>query len=96
MTDLDAIRARAKAASVIEGFPEHDHSPAALDREWLLAEVDRLTALNFAHNYEEHDCGTTAERARIAGAIRSMNGVPASDSPDVERAAVLAIVEGEA
>ena len=42
MTDIDAIRQRAKAARVIEGFPEHDHSPAALDREWLLAEVDAL------------------------------------------------------
>ena len=106
MTDIDAIRQRAKAARVIEGFPEHDHSPAALDRDALLAEVDRLTLLgmseaDYLNGWRD---GQAAERARIAALVRGLHrlnkdtrafGVDIFDGEWVDRAAVLRVIEGD-
>ena len=87
MTDIDAIRQRAKAARVIEGFPEHDHSPAALDREWLLAEVDAL-ALNTQRLAADY-----MELARVNGELGILL-VDATGDLDNERARIRAAVEG--
>jgi hypothetical protein len=67
------------------------------DRHDLLAEVDRLTALNFAHNDEEHDCGTNAERARILVRMEGLKyeyrGRTGKVKMWVEAAAVIAVIK---
>jgi hypothetical protein len=76
-----------------------DRCAASLDRHELIAEVDRLKALNFAHNDEEHDCGTNSERARILAGMEGLKyeyrGRTGKVKMWVEAAAVIAIVKGE-
>ena len=76
MTDIEAISKRDRdwhdprfARPTKAHFWEFE---AATDRHTLLAEIDRLTALNFTHNDEEHDCGTATERARILAAVEAL------------------------
>jgi len=109
MTDLDAIRARDAAVGPHVPYSEADMWEALADRRTLLAEVDRLSRkpdvlreLDLLGRATRAEAELAAERARIAEAIRALPGDAMWDHshhahPDaVDRAAVLAIVEGEA
>jgi hypothetical protein len=98
--EKEAIRAR---HTDFNGLCEWCCCEWPCDAVALLAGVDRLTALNFAHNDEEHDCGTIAERARILAGVEGLDPPPHSENWGVLEdngwytavEAVIAIVEGE-
>ena len=104
MTDIEAISKRDRdwhdprfARPTKAHFWEFE---AATDRHTLLAEIDRLTALNFTHNDEEHDCGTATERARILAEVRAVEWVGCGGWGCATRAgeiydAVIAAIKGE-
>ena len=105
---LDDIRARdAEAMAAAESggvFGGGNLLLAPADRHALLAEVDRLT-LTVLPKAIAHAClacregGMKDERTRIAGEVRELedvrHGPPWLDDDQIERAAVLAIVEGD-
>jgi hypothetical protein len=102
--DLAAIRAR---DADWERYQFVDTN-AAIDRHDLLAEVDRLTAILDAtpgHIAQAmayaHDLAIEHERARILAAVEGLPLYPGSRGREiaggyVSRAAVIAIVKGEA
>ena len=105
--DLAAIRARDAASLACDG-PHTD--PAHLDRRALLAEVDRLTVA--LKNLHAAKGGALDERARIRAAVEGLptsgRGSISWDKAGtlsidgdmteeyVDRAAVLAAIDGEA